>query len=131
MLRLKLPQLDRVCWTIVAGDQLQVSRCVQELDFEAKMGGKGKKVPAKYCALSKYAEKDQPIEHAKLTDALGADLQYMSKVYGSSVHIPVEIGNQKGTINFWSADRAAFPPEAVKILRQIAAQMAAASEAKP
>ena len=38
----------------------------------------------------------------------------------SSMHVPVEIDGLRGTINFWSAEAGAFPPEAVKLLEQVA-----------
>ena len=36
----------------------------------------------------------------------------MARAYGSSLHIPVKIDGKAGTINFWSTENDAFPPEA-------------------
>ena len=46
----------------------------------------------------------------------------------SSMHVPVTINGVKCTVNFWSAEAGAFPPEAVKLLEQVAKLMADGSE---
>ena len=40
------------------------------------------------------------------------------------MHVPVEIGGQRCTVNFWSAEAGAFPPEAARLLEQVARLMA-------
>ena len=41
----------------------------------------------------------------------------------SSVHVPVKVDGATATINFWSTDQNAFPPEAVKLLEELARTM--------
>ena len=51
-----------------------------------------------------------------------------SKDIRSSMHVPVMIKGVRATINFWSAEAGAFPPEAVKLLEQVARLMAEGSD---
>ena len=37
--------------------------------------------------------------------------------------IPVKIENRSGTLNFWSAEKDAFPPELVALLTEVAKAM--------
>jgi peroxiredoxin len=113
------PQLDRVCWTTVEGDNLIVKKCVQDSAYELAVGGAGKKVPAKWMKLSTYATAKEPTLHQRLVDAGGIDLQYMAKAYQSSYHLPVKKDGLTGTINFWSAEKDAFPPELTKTLGEL------------
>jgi peroxiredoxin len=117
-LRKTVPQLDRICWTTVEGDKLHVVRVAQEPEITKVIGGSGRKVSAAMCAVATYANRTEPVVHSKLANEQGVDLQFMSRAYGSSVHIPAKIGNDSGTINFWSIESAAFPPEAVAILQE-------------
>jgi hypothetical protein len=43
------------------------------------------------------------------------------------MHVPVEIDGTRATINFWSSEAGAFPPQAVKILEEVARLMAESS----
>ena len=123
-LRHVAPQLDRVCWTTVEQDKLHVRRCIQEAEFESVVGGAGRKVDIRLAKLSAYAEKTEPIIHQQLAGVRGFDLQFMGKAYQSSLHVPVEIDGLKGTVNFWSAESDAFPPELVTLLTEVAKSMA-------
>jgi hypothetical protein len=40
------------------------------------------------------------------------------------MHVPVEVNGLRSTVNFWSAEAGAFPPEAVKLLEEVARLMA-------
>ena len=123
-LREAFPQIDRVCWTTVDGKNLCVRECVQDPEFEGKVGGKGRKVPVAVCALAIYAKGDQMVVNSKLADEKALDLQYMSKFYRSSLHVPESTPAEAGTVNFWSAEEKAFPPEAAGILKELAKLMA-------
>ncbi len=123
-LREAFPQIDRVCWTTVDGKNLCVRECVQDPEFEGKVGGKGRKVPVAVCALATYAKGDQTVVNSKLADEKALDLQYMSKFYRSSLHVPESTPAEAGTVNFWSAEEKAFPPEAAGILKELAKLMA-------
>jgi len=113
------PQLDRVCWTTVEGGNLLVKKCVQDSAFEAEVGGAGKKVPARWMKLATYAESKEPILHQRLSTASGIDLQFMAKAYQSSYHLPIKKDGLAGSINFWSAENDAFPPELIKALGEL------------
>ena len=124
-LRKIAPQLDRVCWTTVEGEKLVVRRCVQEPALEKQVGGAGRKVDLRLTKLATYAEAAEPVVHQRLADVRGFDLQFMARAYASSLHIPAKIDGQAGTINFWSAEKEAFPPELVSLLQEVAQAMAA------
>jgi hypothetical protein len=123
-LRTIVPQLDRVCWTTVEGEKLVVRRCVQEPALEKQVGGAGRKVDLRLTKLATYAEKTEPRLHPQLGDVRGFDLQFMARAYASSLHIPVKIDGVMGTINFWSTEKDAFPPELVSLLSEVAKAMA-------
>ena len=123
-LRTIAPQLDRVCWTTVEDGKLIVRRCVQEPELAKVVGGAGRKVDVRITKLATYAEKTEPTVHQRLGDVRGFDLQFMARSYASSLHIPVKIDGQAGTINFWSAEKDAFPPELVSLLTEVAQAMA-------
>ena len=48
----------------------------------------------------------------------------------SSMHVPVKINGQPCTVNFWSTEEGAFPPQAAQILEQIARLVAEGAAAK-
>ena len=75
--------------------------------------------------LAGYAEKTEPIVNQRLAGERGIDLQFMARVYKSSAHFPVEIDGFKGSLNFWSTEPDAFPPEAVNVLKEVVAAMTA------
>jgi hypothetical protein len=123
-LRAIAPQLDRVCWTTVEEGKLVVRHCVQEPDLAKVVGGAGRKVDVRLTKLASYADATEPTVNQNLTDVRGFDLQFMARAYASSVHIPVKIDGKPGTINFWSAEKNAFPPELVTLLGEVAQAMA-------
>lgn len=124
-LRKLVPQLDRCCWTVVDAGKLDVKLCVQEPSLAATVGGAGKKIDVNWSAIASLADAPQPVVHADLAAARGIDLKYMARAYGSSLHIPVKHQDLRGTINFWSIEANAFPPEAVTLLEEVARLMTA------
>lgn len=119
-LRKTVPQLDRICWTAVEGDKLNIVRVAQEAENTRAIGGSGRKINAALTAVAGYAAKTEPVVNKNLAAERSLDLQFMARVYGSSVHVPTQIGAASGTLNFWSTEAAAFPPEAVAILKEVA-----------
>jgi peroxiredoxin len=122
-----VPQLDRVCLTIVEGNELVVRQCVQPPHLAAKVGGAGRKVAVGMSQVARAAEKSAATVYPSLDKQKGLasiDLAHMSKCYGSSFHVPVKVGDKSGTINFWSTEKEAFPPEARSVLEAVAALMA-------
>lgn len=53
----------------------------------------------------------------------------VNKAIRSSMHVPMAINGMHCTVNFWSAEEAAFPPEAVRLLVPLARLMADGSAA--
>jgi hypothetical protein len=41
----------------------------------------------------------------------------------SSMHVPVVIDGVRSTVNFWSAEAGGFPPQATRLLEQVARLM--------
>lgn len=126
-LRELVPQVDRVCWTSIEGNQLIVKQCVQEPELAAKVGGAGRKVAVKVSQVARDAEKSKPTVYPLLEKEKGLiriDLTHMAGSYGSSFHVPVKIGGRPGTINFWSTEKNGFPPEAAAVLEEVARAMA-------
>ena len=118
------PQLDRVCWTVVEGEKLVVRRCAQKADLEKVVGGAGRKVDRRFTRLATYAEKTAPVVHQQLAGEKALDLAFMARAYRSSLHVPLQIEGVSGTLNFWSTEADAFPPELVSLLEETAAAMA-------
>ncbi len=44
------------------------------------------------------------------------------------MHVPVEIDGERATVNFWSSEAGAFPPQAARLLEQVVRLM---SEGRP
>lgn len=118
-LRKRVPQLDRVCWTVPTSGKLEVRRCAQEPALEKLVGGAGHSVTASLTIISSYAEREASISHPKLAGLKPFDLAHMARAYGSSLHIPATVDGSRGTLNFWSVEEAGFPPEAEAFLKQI------------
>ncbi|QDU30207.1 thiol-disulfide oxidoreductase [Anatilimnocola aggregata] len=119
-LRKVVPQLDRICWTTVEGDKLNIACVAQEEGIRKIVGGSGRKLPASFTTVATYADKTDPIVHEKLAAAKGVDLQFMARTFGSSVHFPRKSDDATGSLNFWSTESAAFPPAAVEVLKEAA-----------
>jgi hypothetical protein len=117
------PQLDRLCWTTLEDDKLHVRRCVQDPELDNTVGGAGRKVGVRVTRLASYATKSEPIVHQDLAAERAIDLQFMARAYKSSAHFPVEIDGLKGSLNFWSAEKGAFTPETVELLKEIVKAM--------
>jgi peroxiredoxin len=124
-LRKTVPQLDRICWSSVTDGKLTIQQVAQQpgLARLVPAGNAGRQVDAglsKLAALAREAE-------VKVYDQLGQepsiDLQYMAKAFAASLHVPREIGGQPATVNFWSTEGSAFPPEAVRLLEEAAAML--------
>jgi hypothetical protein len=127
-LRKTVPQLDRVCWTAVADGRLEVREAAQEAAMQRVIGGKGVTVGAKGLGLARCAEEAKLESHADLSKTTEFDLKFMSRALGSSLHVPVKLGGQPGSINFWSTDKSAFPEAAVTLLEEATKLMNGAAE---
>jgi peroxiredoxin len=152
VLRLMIPQLDRVCITTVKDGKvvefmgpssLQRHHHAEEGDKEVEQAivearkKHGKKMPesirsplppvdAEGEGLADYLTSAKPVVNNDLTKAKGKLMEKMvERGAKSSLHVPAEIQGQKVTINFWSLDENAFPPMAEALLTGVAQIMTA------
>jgi hypothetical protein len=115
-----VPQVDRVCLTVVDGDFLEVQRncncrALKQLD---KL--RGRRVEVQQLAVAGYALEKRQIAHQNIAEVSSPDFQTMAKFFSSSMHVPVQVGGQAATLNFWSREPRAFPSEAEQMLARIA-----------
>jgi hypothetical protein len=155
VLRLMIPQLDRVCITTVKDGKVvefmgpssghhhehaekrdDGDKEVEKAIVEARQKH-GKKMPesirsplpptdAEGEGLADYLASAKPVVNNDLTKAKGKLMERMvARGAKSSFHVPAEIQGQKVTINFWSQDANAFPPMAEALLTGVAQIMTA------
>ncbi|MEX0675937.1 MAG: redoxin domain-containing protein [Pirellulales bacterium] len=125
-----LPQVDRICVTGLENDRIRLKFIQERLGLETTFKSKSTRVKANGQSLADYALGDATVVNQSLAGTKGSVMVQMSrKDIRSSMHVPVEIGGVRATVNFWSAEAAAFPPEAVKILEEVARLMAEGSAA--
>ncbi len=123
-----VPQLDRVCITTVENDRLRLKMIQERLGLKTSMRSRSTVVKAANQSLADYALGDKVVVNQDMTGAAGSVMTNMAtKDIRSSMHVPVLIGGVRCTINFWSAEAAAFPPQAATLLEQIARLMAEGS----
>jgi hypothetical protein len=121
-----LPQLDRVDLAVVEGETLTIKLASQSAQIRQQLGGRGISVPAAGKALAAYAAGEKTVVNADLASPKEADLVYMARLLSSSVHVPIALADQKAVVNFWSAEKEAFPPEAVLLINEAVGRMQAA-----
>jgi peroxiredoxin len=116
-----VPQLDRVCVTTVENDKLRLKMMQERLGLKTSLRSRSTVVKIEGQSLADYALSDKTTVNQEMGQTKGSIMMNMArKDIRSSMHVPVEIAGARGTINFWSAEAHAFPPEAVKLLEQIA-----------
>lgn len=152
VLRLMIPQLDRVCITTVKDGKVVefMGPSTQQRHQHAEEGDKevekaivearkkhGNKMPESIRSplppvdaegedLATYLTSAKPVVNNDLTKAKGKLMEKMvQRGAKSSMHVPAEIQGQKVTINFWSQDANAFPPMAEALLTSVAQIMTA------
>lgn len=115
-----VPQLDRVCVSVVRDDKLVIEQAAQQAGNRRIVGGKGVSVPSAGLALTSYAGAASPTVHADLSQVSGPDFRLMRLAFSASMHVPITLEGKPATLNFWSSEKNAFPEEAVKLLVEIA-----------
>jgi hypothetical protein len=118
-----LPQLDRICLTVVNDGKLRVERDAQEPQLRSRIGGRGIEVAAARMALAEYANAEKEVLNDDLSKLAAPDMRLLGRALASSFHVPVQVDGRKATINFWSREAEAFPPQAVELLRELAVLM--------
>jgi hypothetical protein len=126
-----VPQVDRVCITTVDGDKLRLKMVQDRIGLKTPFHSTSTVAKAEGEALADYALGDKVVVNDSLANVKGPTMNKMAKKdIHSSMHVPVQINGQRCTMNFWSTEEAAFPPQAAQILEQIARLVAEGSQAK-
>jgi hypothetical protein len=124
-LRETVPQVDRVCLTSVHDGKLTVEHVAQEIAAQRLVGGLHLEVDADGMAMADYAAGEGTRMNPNLSVMRHGDMRFMARRFASSLHVPVKHGDKPATVNFWSQELEAFPPEAIAVLEQIAALLVA------
>jgi peroxiredoxin len=125
-----VPQLDRICVTTVEKDRLRLKLLMEQLGLKTSFRSTSTVMRIKGQSLADYALGDKVVVNETLSGTQGSIMAGMaSKDIRSSMHVPISYKGHKATINFWSAEAGAFPPEAAKLLEQIAHLMAGNGDA--
>ncbi|MEQ8789053.1 MAG: redoxin domain-containing protein [Pirellulaceae bacterium] len=125
-----VPQLDRVCWTTASDGKLHVHMAAQKAELRSMIGGKAS-IDAAGMLLAKIAASDKTVVHGSIVETGAPDMRFLSRGVISSVHVPIGKAGRDGTLNFWSAEIEAFPPEAVKLLESVSRRVAPPDEETP
>jgi peroxiredoxin len=119
-----VPQLDRVCVTEIDNEKLRLKLINERLGVRTSLSSRSTIVKTKGQSLAEYAEGTETVVNQDLANTHGSIMAGMSrKDIRSSMHVPVTIDGKRATVNFWSAEAEAFPPEAVRILEEVARLM--------
>ncbi len=120
-----VPQLDRVCVTAIENDRLRLKVLYERLGLNSALRNRSTVAKLTGQSLADYILGNQVVVNQEMSNISGSIMRSMAnKDIRSSMHVPVEIGGLRCTINFWSAEAGAFPPEAAKLLEQVARLMA-------
>jgi peroxiredoxin len=124
-----VPQLDRICVTgLDEKGRIRLKFIQERLGLQTSFRSKSTAVKAEGQSLGDYIKGDTIVVNQSLAETKGSVMAGMSrKDIRSSLHVPVQLGNERVTVNFWSAEASAFPPQAVKILEEAARLMAEGS----
>jgi len=123
-----VPQVDRICVTTIEKDRIRLKYIQERLGLETSFRSKSTVMRTSGQSLAEYIQGDKTVVNDSLAQTTGSIMVGMSrKDIRSSMHVPVKIDGVPCTINFWSAEAGAFPPQAVKILEEVAQLMAAGS----
>ncbi|MGD9723928.1 MAG: redoxin domain-containing protein [Pirellulales bacterium] len=125
-----VPQLDRICVTSVEKDRLRLKLLMEQLGLNTSFKSKSTVVRIQGQSLADYALGDKVVVNETLSGTNGSIMAGMAgKDIRSSMHVPVMYKGNRATVNFWSAEAGGFPPEAAKLLTEIAHLMAGSAEA--
>ncbi len=124
-----VPQLDRICITSVENDKLRLKMLQERFGLRTSLRSKSTVIKATGQSLAEYALGDKVVVNEDMTKTIGSVMANMAtKDIRSSMHVPVTIKGVRCTVNFWSAEAGAFPPEAAKLLEEVARLMAEGAE---
>ncbi len=115
-----VPQVDRICVSVVDGDTLRILGVAQPLVLDYPLGRTERAYPAAQSAMARVATVDNHAVFDDLSTANKADLKEMSSAAGSSLHVPITLDGRSAVVSFWSKEKGAFPPVAVEVLQPLA-----------
>jgi len=120
-----VPQLDRICITGVENGKLRLRMLHERLGLRTSLRSRSTIVRTKGQSLASYAAHDQVVVNPDMSGTTGSIMAGMArKDIRSSMHVPVVIDGVRSTVNFWSAEAGGFPPQAARLLEQVAHLMA-------
>lgn len=122
-----MPQLDRVCITYVEDGKLRLWRRHEENDFKGPLRSSTTRLSAKGQALTEFAERSEVQVVNDLKAASGSVMRQMaSHEVKTSLHLPIQAHGRHGTLNLWSTDAQAFPPQAVQWVQNLSDKLGTA-----
>ena len=68
-------------------------------------------------SLADYALADKTVVNDDLSGTAGSVMSRMAaRGIMSSMHVPIRVDGHPATVNFWSSEAGAFPPQAAPLL---------------
>lgn len=115
-----MPQLDRVCITYVEEGKLCLWRLHEQNNFKGPLRSMTTRLSAKGQALAEFAQRSE-IQVVNDVKAAGGSVmrQMASHEVKCSLHLPILANGRQGTLNLWSTDPQAFPPEVVQWIESL------------
>jgi hypothetical protein len=109
----------------IDGDRLKLRNIQQRYGLKTSFQSTSTRLRTKGEPLAEHAAGTEPVAINNLREAKGPLYKKMArKNVLSVVHVPIEVDGHQATVNFWSTEAEAFPPEAVEVLTKIANLMA-------
>ncbi len=115
-----MPQIDRICATYVdENNKLRLYQVTERPPFHGPFRSTSTRYTASRQGLAEYIDRDDIVVVNDLAAERGSVMRKMhAKGIRSSLHVPTSHDGIHGTINFWSLEENAFPPEAIETIRK-------------
>jgi peroxiredoxin/mono/diheme cytochrome c family protein len=127
-----VPQIDRIDVGVADGLSFRFGMVAQSEEIPSTL--KMKEFPKQMAAIGpalglyQYAIKGEKVVNTEPGQAKGVEMQFLTRILPSSVHLPIRFQGKPATVNFWSSDSKAFSPEAVTYLEEIVRLMTTSAE---
>ena len=127
------PQVDRIDVSLVDGSAFRYLYVAQGEELPSTMKSV-KELPKQIATMGpllglyQYAKKGVVVVNNDPDKSKGLEMKFLSKILPSSMHIPIVVNGKPGTVNFWSMDKDAFPPEAVDLAQKLVNSLQAGVE---
>jgi peroxiredoxin len=115
----KMPKVDRVCLTTIAGGNLKVEFASYPSKVEKQVATAGFETNSRAFALAYFCLVGHMTEIPDLKQSHGVDMNLLSQTLGSSFHVPVALEGKPGTINFWSKEKGAFTNKDIRAVLSV------------